>query len=147
MQQSTTSVHTFASVAASCRDEPPREPLSRQVDLVMAPTDFAGILQLFASSSTALTPEGATLEAQPCRFVPNPWNPADPTGVGVLVGAIKIGQFPPDAAAEYCPPLAQLTQQQLLATGTVTIWAQGSGQVTAARATANVPEVSAFGAP
>ena len=77
--------HTFASVAAACQDEPPREPLSHSVELVHAPTDLPALLPLFAGSSVALTPEGGTLE-QSCRFVPNPWDPRDPTGVAVLVG-------------------------------------------------------------
>ena len=52
--------HTFASVAAACQDEPPREPLSHSVELVHAPTDLPGLLPLFAGSSVALTPEGGT---------------------------------------------------------------------------------------
>ena len=36
-------VPTFASVAASCRDEPARQPLSVNATLVLAPTDLAGV--------------------------------------------------------------------------------------------------------
>lgn len=134
---------TFASVAAACEDEPPREPLSHSVELVHAPADLPGLLPLFAGSSVALTPEGATLE-QPCRFVPNPWDPRDPTGVAVFVGTTNIGRFPTADAAVYCPPLAALASRSLLATGTVSIWASGSGQVQTARATARIGEVAAY---
>jgi hypothetical protein len=135
--------HTFASVAAACQDEPPREPLSHPVELAHAPTDLPALLPLFASSSVALTPEGSTLEQQ-CRFVPNPWDPRDPTGVAVFVGGTMIGRFPPAEAAAYCPPLAALASRSLLATGTVSIWASGSGQVQTARATARIGEVAAY---
>jgi hypothetical protein len=135
--------HTFASVATACQDEPPREPLSHSVELVHAPTDLPGLLPLFASSSTALTPEGATLEQQ-CRFVPNPWDARDPTGVAVFVGSTNIGRFPAAEAAAYCPPLAALASRSLLATGTVSIWASGSGRVQTARATARIGEVAAY---
>ncbi|MBJ7358975.1 DUF2510 domain-containing protein [Nocardioides sp.] len=134
---------SFASVAASCQDEPPREPLSHSVELVHAPGDLPGLLPIFASSSVALTPEGGTLE-QPCRFVPNPWDPRDPTGVAVFVGTTNIGRFPADDAATYCPPLAALASRSVLATGIVTIWASGAGQVQAARATARVGDVAAY---
>lgn len=139
----TSGQHTFASVAASCQDESPREPLSHAVDLVHAPADLPGLLPLFASSSVALTPEGGTLEL-PCRFVPNPWDPKDPTGVAVFVGSTLVGRFPPAEAAAYCPPLATLASRSLLATGTVSIWASGSGQVQSARATARIAEVAAY---
>ncbi len=134
---------TFASVAAACQDEPPREPLSHSVELVHTTADLSGLLPLFASSSVALTPEGGTLE-RPCRFVPNPWDPRDPTGVAVFVGTTNIGRFPADAAATYCPPLAALASRSLLATGTVSIWASGSGQVQTARATARIGDVAAY---
>ena len=136
---------TFGSVAAACQDEPPREPLSHAVDLVHAPTDLPGLLPLFAGSSVALTPEGGTLEL-PCRFVPNPWDPRDPTGVAVFVVGTHIGRFPAADAAAYCPPLAALASRSLLATGTVSIWASGSGQVQTARATARIAEVSGYSA-
>ena len=135
--------HTFASVAAACQDEAPREPLSHSVELVHAPADLPGLLPLFAGSSVALTPEGGTLELS-CRFVPNPWDPRDPTGVAVLVGATTVGRFPAADAAAYCPPLAALASRQILATGTVSIWASGSGQVQTARGTARIADVSAY---
>jgi len=137
---------TFASVAASCRDEPPRDPLSHPVDLILRPTDLPGLLPLFAASTTvALTPTGGTIE-DTCRFVPNPWDLADPTGVAVLVGNVLVGRFPPGDAAAYCPPLANLASKNVLATGTVQVWAQGNGQVESARVTARIGEVSAYSA-
>jgi hypothetical protein len=144
LQQTTSSGPTFASVAASCRDEGPRDPLSHPIDLVLRPADLPGLLPLFAASSTvALTPVGGTIEST-CRFVPNPWDPADPTGVAVLVGTVLVGRFPPGDAAAYCPPLAQLASKHVLATGTVQVWAQGAGQVDSARVTARIGEVSAY---
>lgn len=144
LQQSTGSHPTFASVAASCRDEGPRDPLSHPVDLVLRPADLPGLLPLFAASSTvALTPTGGTIE-DTCRFVPNPWDPADPTGVAVLVGSVLVGRFPPSDAAAYCPPLARLASGHVLATGTVQVWAQGQGQVESARVTARIGELSAY---
>lgn len=137
------SPHSFASVAASCQDEPPREPLSSAVVLVHSPVDLAGLLPLFASSHVALTSEGSTLEV-PCRFVPNPWDPRDPTGVAVLVGATQVGRFPPADAATYCPLLASLASRGLLATGSVSIWASGQGQVQTARGTARIGEPAAY---
>ena len=143
LQQSSTNP-TFASVAASCRDEGPRDPLSHPIDLVLRPTDLPGLLPLFAASSTvALTPLGGTIEDR-CRFVPNPWDPADPSGVAVLVGNVLVGRFPPSDAAAYCPPLAQLASGHVLATGTVQVWAQGAGQVESARVTARIGELSAY---
>jgi hypothetical protein len=135
---------TFASVAAACRDEPPRQPLSRSVEAVLDPTEMAAVGQLFASTGTTVTPEGSTLANEVCRLVPNPWNPQDPTGVAVLVGTRQVGRLPADVAASYSGPLTQLTQKQLLATGTASIWAQGSGTVSAARVTVQIPEASAF---
>ena len=79
-------VPTFASVAASCRDEPARQPLSVNAHLVLAPTDLAGIAAVFAQAPDRVTPEGATLDNEHCRLVPNPWNPQDPNGVAVFVG-------------------------------------------------------------
>ena len=145
LQQNTASAGpTFASVAASCRDEGPRDPLSHPMDLVLRPTDLAGLLPLFAASSdVALTPAGGTIETT-CRFVPNPWDPADPTGVAVLVGTVLVGRFPPGDAAAYCPPLAQLASKHVLTTGTVQVWAQGAGQVDSARVTARIGELSAY---
>ena len=146
LSQSTTAAHpTFASVAASCADEGPRDPLSHPVDLLLRPADLAGLLPLFAASTdVALTPTGGTIETT-CRFVPNPWDPADTTGVAVLVGTVLVGRFPPGDAAVYCPPLAQLASKHVLATGTVQVWAQGAGQVESARVTARIGEVSAYG--
>src|SRR5918997_5102824 len=124
---------TFASVAASCRDEPARHPLSRKVEAVLDPTEVAAVAQLFASTGNTATPEGTTLDNEVCRLVPNPWNPQDPTGVAILVGMRQIGRLPAEHAALYSGPLTQLTQRQLLATGIASIWAQGSGTVTAAK--------------
>lgn len=140
----TTGHPTFASVAAMCRDEGPRDPLSHPIDLVLRPEELPGLVPLFAASTdVALTPTGGTIEAT-CRFVPNPWDPADPTGVGVLVGTVLVGRFPPGDAAVYCPPLAQLASRHVLTTGTVLVWAQGNGQVESARVTARIGEVSAY---
>lgn len=135
---------TFASVAAACRDEPARHPLSRTVEAVLDPTELATIARLFASTGTTVTPEGSSLDNEVCRLVPNPWNPQDPTGVAILVGMHQVGRLPPEVAAAYSAPLTQLTQRQLLATGTASVWAQGSGTVTAARVTVQIPEPSAF---
>jgi hypothetical protein len=135
---------TFASVAASCRDEPARQPLSVNSQLVLAPTDLPGIAQVFAQASTPVTAEGATLDNEHCRLVPNPWNPADPNGVAVFVGTAMVGRLPADLEAAYCPRLAQLASKGLLATCIADIWAQGPGMVSAARVTVQLPELSAF---
>jgi hypothetical protein len=143
-QSTTPGRTTFASVAASCRDEPPRQPLSRTVELALTPTDVDGVRQLFALTSTPVTAEGAQLDNEVVRLVPNPWDPADPTGVAVFVGAIQVGRLPAAVAAEYTGGLTQLTTRQLLATGTGTVWAQGHGLPQAARVTISIPEASAF---
>jgi hypothetical protein len=136
-------VPTFASVAASCRDEPARQPLSVSAQLVLAPTDLAGIATVFAQAQTVVTAEGATLDNELCRLVPNPWNPAAPNGVAVFVGTTMVGRLSADLEAAYCPPLAQLTSKGLLATAVADLWAQGvPGAVTAARVTVDLPEVS-----
>jgi hypothetical protein len=135
---------TFASVAASCRDEPARQPLSAKADLVIAPGDLAAIAQVFARTSTVVTPDGARLDNEVCRFVPNPWNPQDPSGVAVFVGPVQVGRLPAHLEVAYCPPLTQLTTRQLLATGVADLWAQGPGTVTAARVTVELPEVAAL---
>lgn len=135
---------TFASVAASCRDEPARHPLSRKVEAVLDPTEVAAVAQLFASTGTTVTPEGTTLDNEVCRLVPNPWNPQDPTGVAILIGMRQVGRLPTEVAAAYSGPLTQLTQRQLLATGIASVWAQGSGTVAAARVTVSIPEPSSF---
>ena len=138
-------VPTFASLAASCRDEPARQPLSASAQLVLAPTDLAGVAAVFAQTSTAVTPDGATLDNEHCRLVPNPWNHAVPNGVAVFVGSTMVGRLPADLEAAYCPPLAQLASKGLLATCIADLWAQGApGAVTAARVTVELPEVSAF---
>jgi hypothetical protein len=136
---------TFHSVAASCRDEPARQPLSVTTQAVLAPTDLAGVAALFAQAQTAVTAEGATLSNEHCRLVPNPWNPAVPNGVAVFVGATMVGRLPADLEATYCGPLAQLTSKGLLATAVAELWAQGTpGAVTAARVTVQLPGVAAF---
>ena len=134
---------TFASVAASCRDEPARQPLSVTAELVLTPAELAGVAAVFAQAATPVTPEGATLDNELCRFVPNPWDPATPSGVAVFVGAAMVGRLPADLEAAYCPPLAQLASRSLLATGVADLWAQGApGAVTAARVTVQLPEVA-----
>jgi hypothetical protein len=135
---------TFASVAASCRDEPARQPLSVNATLVLAPTDLAAVAQVFARTATAVTAEGTALDNEVCRFVPNPWNPQDPYGVAVFVGTAQVGRLPADLEAAYCSPLAQLTSRGLLATGVADLWAQGAGAVAAARVTVQLPELSAL---
>ena len=119
-------VPTFASVAASCRDEPARQPLSVNAHLVLAPTDLAGVAAVFAQAQTVVTAEGVTLDNEHCRLVPNPWNPAVPNGVAVFVGTTMVGRLPADLEATYCPPLAQLTSKGLLATAVADLWAQGA---------------------
>lgn len=148
VQQNTTlapaSQPTFASVAAACRDEPARQPLSVSTTLVLAPTDLAGVAQVYARAATVVMPEGVALDNEVCRLVPNPWNPQDPNGVAVFVGPTQVGRLPADLEAAYCPPLAQLTSRGLLATGVADLWAQGAGPVSAARVTVQLPEVSAL---
>jgi hypothetical protein len=142
----TTGQPTFQSVAAACRDEPARAPLSVNAQLVLAPSDLAGIAAAFAQAGTAVTAEGATLDNEHCRLVPNPWNPADPNGVAVFVGTEMVGRLPADLEAAYCPPLAQLASKGLLATCVADLWAQGApGAVSTARVTVQLPELSALG--
>jgi hypothetical protein len=131
-------------VAASCRDEPARQPLSVTAELVLAPTDLAGVAALLAQTATPVTPEGVTLDNEHCRLVPNPWNPADPHGVAVFVGATSVGRLPAALEATYCPLLAPLASKGLLATCIADVWAQGAGAVSAARVTVQLPEASAF---
>jgi hypothetical protein len=138
-------VPTFASVAASCRDEPARQPLSVNAHLVLAPTDLAGIAAVFAQAQTVVTAEGVTLDNEHCRLVPNPWNPAVPNGVAVFVGTTMVGRLTADLEATYCGPLALLTSKGLLATAVADLWAQGGpGVVTAARVTVDLPQVAAL---
>src|SRR3954463_3674838 len=136
---------TFASVAASCRDEPARQPLSVTAELVHAPNDVAGIAAAFAQTQTPVSAEGATLENEHCRLVPNPWDPAVPNGVAVFVGLTMVGRLPADLEATYCGPLAQLASKGLLATAVADLWAQGApGAVRSARVTVKLPEVTAL---
>lgn len=137
---------TFASVAASCADEPPRHPLSVSAELVVGPADLPRIAGVYAAAGVALTPDGASLDGQVARLVPNPWDPATPQGVAVLVGSQQVGRLPADLEAAYCPPLAQLTTHRLLATGTARLWAraEATGVVTDARVSVALPEVGAL---
>ena len=138
-------VPTFASVAASCRDEPARHPLSVKAHLVLAPTDLAGIAAVFAQAQTTVTAEGVTLDNEHCRLVPNPWDPAVPNGVAVLVGTTMVGRLPAELEATYCGPLAQLTSKGLLATAVADLWAQGGpGAVSSARVIVDLPELAAL---
>jgi hypothetical protein len=138
-------VPTFQSLASTCRDEPARQPLSVTAQLVLAPTDLAGVAAVFAQAQTAVTAEGATLDNEHCRLVPNPWNPAAPNGVAVFVGSTMVGRLPADLEASYCTPLSHLTSQGRLATAVADLWAQGApGAVTNARVTVHLPEVGAF---
>jgi hypothetical protein len=138
---------TFASVAASCGDEPPRHPLSVSAELVVGPADLPRIAGAYVAAGVVVTPEGATLEGQVARLVPNPWDPATPHGVAVLIGPAQVGRLPADLEAAYCPPLAQLTTRRLLATGSARLWARSHapGTVSEARVTVSLPEVSALG--
>jgi hypothetical protein len=147
VQQQRTTGPTFASVAASCRDEPAREPLSVAAELVLGPLDLQGIGQVFAQAATTIAPEGAMVSGSVCRFVPNPWDPAQPNGVAVLIGTVQVGRLPADLEASYCPPLAQLTTQRVLATGTAELWASGPGIVSTARVSVKLPEVASLARP
>jgi hypothetical protein len=136
---------TFQSVAASCRDEPARQPLSVTAELVHTPNDVAGIAAVFAQTQTPVSAEGATLENEHCRLVPNPWDPAVPNGVAVFVGLTMVGRLPADLEATYCGPLAQLASKGLLATAVADLWAQGApGAVSSARVTVKLPEATAL---
>jgi hypothetical protein len=136
---------TFQSLAASCRDEPARQPLSVSAQAVLAPGDLAGVAAVFAQAQTAVTAEGATLANEHCRLVPNPWDPTVPHGVAVFVGLTMVGRLPAELEAAYCGPLAQLTSRGLLATAIADLWAQGApGAVSTARVTLQLPEVSAL---
>ncbi|HET6937970.1 MAG TPA: DUF2510 domain-containing protein [Nocardioides sp.] len=138
-------VPTFQSLAASCRDEPARQPLSVTTQAVLAPTDLAGVAALFAQAQTAVTAEGATLSNEHCRLVPNPWNPAAPQGVAVFVGTTMVGRLSAELEATYCGPLAELTSRGLLATAVADLWAQGApGAVATARVTVHLPAVAAL---
>jgi hypothetical protein len=138
-------VPTFQSVAAACRDEPARQPLSVTAELALAPTDLAGIAAVFAQAQTVVTAEGATLDNEHSRLVPNPWNPAVPNGVAVFVGPMMVGRLPAELEATYCAPLAQLTSKGLVATAVADLWAQGApGAVSTARVTVRLPEPAAF---
>lgn len=133
---------TFASVAASCRDEEPREPLSAGAELVLTPAEVAAVGALLGP---ALGPHGGRLPDQPCRLVPNPWDPAVPNGVAVHVGSVQVGRLPAQLEERWCPPLAQLASGGVLATARADLWAQGTpGAVTAARVTVRLPELAAF---
>jgi hypothetical protein len=140
----TAAAPTFASIAAACTDLPPGD-LTRSVEVVMDPADRPGLVPLFAASSSALGPLGDTLVV-PCRVVPNPWNPADPNGVAVFVGATLIGRLPAAAAAEYSPVVTPLASAGRLVTGSVAITAAGEvGQVSTASAVVRLPEPGAVG--
>jgi hypothetical protein len=115
---------TFASVAASCRDEPAREPLSVSAELVATPAETAAWARLGQASVV-------------CRFVPNPWDPATPQGVAVFVGVSQVGRLPAELEATYCGPLAQLASGGVLATGTA--------REEAGVLRVQLPEVSALG--
>lgn len=134
---------TFASVAASCRDEPARQPLSVTAELALTPAEVAAVAQVFGQTGTVVTPDGATLDNEHCRLVPNPWDPAVPNGVAVFVGTAMVGRLPAELEAAYCPPLAQLASKGLVTTCIADIWAQGTtGAVTAAKVTVQLPEVA-----
>jgi hypothetical protein len=140
-----TGVPTFQSVAASCRDEPARQPLSVSAQLALSPGELAGVAAVFAQAQTAVTAEGASLDNEHCRLVPNPWDPAVPNGVAVLIGLTMVGRLPADLEATYCGPLAQLASKGLLATAVADLWAQGApGAVSSARVTLRLPEVAAL---
>src|SRR4051812_46250107 len=117
---------TFQSVAASCRDEPARQPLSVTAELVHAPNDVAGIAAAFAQPQTPVSAEGATLENEHCRLVPNPWDPAVPNGVAVFVGLTMVGRLPAALEATYCGPPAPLARKGLLATAGARPWGPGA---------------------
>jgi len=131
-------------VAAACRDEPPRQPLSVSTQLVLTPADLAGVAQVFARAARPVGPEGATLDNEHCRLVPNPWDPSDPNGVAVFVGPSMVGRLPPDLEETYCPRLAPLASRGLVATCVADLWAEGPGAVAAARVTVRLPESAAF---
>lgn len=135
---------TFASVAASCRDEPARQPLSVTAQLVLGPGDVAGVGQLFARAGATVTPEGARLDNEHCRLVPNPWDPAAPQGVAVFVGPTMVGRLPAELEAQYVGPLAQLASRSVAATAVADLVAQGPGMVTSAQVSVRLPPVEAF---
>ncbi|WP_230486940.1 DUF2510 domain-containing protein [Nocardioides anomalus] len=135
---------TFASVAASCRDEPARQPLSVTAQLVLGPGDVAGVGQVFARTGTTVTAEGARLENEHCRLVPNPWDPAAPQGVAVFIGATTVGRLPAELEAQYVGPLAQLASRSVVATAVADLVAHGPGMVTSAQVSVHLPAVEAL---
>lgn len=135
---------TFAQIDAGCRQEPPRQPLSRRVEALVGPNDIDPVRRVYVDAQTPITSAGASLENFPCRLVPNPWNPQDPGAVAVLVGPHQVGQLPGDVAAEYGPALVALSQRRLLATGQASFWAHYDGSAVTARVTLQLPEASAL---
>ena len=118
-------VPTFASVAASCRDEPARQPLSVNAQLVLAPTDLAGVAAVFAQTQTVVTAEGVTLDNELCRLVPNPWNPATPNGVAVFVGDDDGGPAAGRPRGDVLPAAGAADQQGAARDRVADLWAQG----------------------
>ncbi len=139
----TQSVLTFEQVAARCQDEAPREPLSHQVQATVNAEHVDAVRRVFAEASTPITAAGAEVRV-PCRLVPNPWNPADPRAVAVLVGPHLVGRLPEDDAAAYGPALVALTQHQLLVTGTATLTASWDGTTVSAGVGLALPEAAAI---
>ena len=137
---------TFASVATACRDEPALQPLSVTAELVLGPGEVAGVAQLFARTGTPVTVEGARLDNEHCRLVPNPWDPAVPNGVAVFVGTTMVGRLPAELEAAYCGPLAQLASRSVVATAVADLVAQGPGTVTSAQVSVRLPPPEAFSA-
>ena len=133
---------TFASVAASCRDEPARQPLSVNTQLVLAPTDLAGIAQVFAQTQHGGDAGGRDPRQRALPAGPEPVEPGRSQRRGGLrrrddgrpaAGRPRGGVLPAAGAAR---------QQGLLATGVADLWAQGPGAVSAARVTVQLPEVA-----
>ena len=118
---------TVEQVADRCRDELPREPLSHQIPAVVLAEHVDPVRRVFAEAEQPITATDAELE-RACRLVPNPWNPADPTAVAVLVGPHRVARLPDDEAAAYGPALVALTQHQLLATVPPPWWRRTTGR-------------------
>lgn len=135
---------TVASVVASMRHEPPREPLAEQVEVVGETYRASDTRNLFEGLGLPITNKGVTAEELTCLLVPEPWNEHDPNAVAVAIGTHHVGYLPAALAAEYAHALLNLGRTNALATGQARIWAKEERGIVRARVTILIPPAEAF---
>lgn len=119
-------------------------PLDEQIEVAGEQYHIGDIRRLLADAGLPLTAAGITLDPAPVLLCPEPWNPADPNAVAVMIGGYHVGYLPAHIAGAYAPVLLQMAQQDQGVACVAQVWARLEGSAARARVTVLAPAVNAL---